>query len=120
VANDPRLYREALAGALKIHHPELIIDLVEPSQLGSALRTLQPDLVIASTVWPALSQLSCSWLLLQPGQVGGAVLYTGVGDPSILEDVRLADIFHLVSSNGAVPRRGTVSATGSCQGGRPG
>ena len=54
VANEPRVYREALAGALAALSPEASVVAVEPAEHDGMVVRTRPDLVFCSSLAPAV------------------------------------------------------------------
>src|SRR5438045_8332518 len=76
IANEPRSYRDALAGVLEQRHPQDTVATSEPGQIEQALRQWPEALVVCSEVTPAVEKLAGAWVRLgDDGEVavsGGA------------------------------------------------
>jgi hypothetical protein len=72
VANEPRAYREALAGVLAARSPGDQVTVAEPSQIDVVLRRRRGALVICTEVPPGVSELAGAWVRL--GADGGGVV----------------------------------------------
>jgi hypothetical protein len=73
VANEPRVYREALAAALRLRRPEDEILVVEPEHVEEEVKRFEPEAVISSRPSPGLASRD-SWMLLYPRFEDEAVL----------------------------------------------
>lgn len=89
VANEPRVYREALAGALAALRPEASVVAVEPAELDGMVIRTRPDLVFCSSLAPAVEAGSRAWTLLYPD--GTPRVETSVnGEREVVADLGLA------------------------------
>ena len=67
VANEPRSYREVMAGALRRLRPLVEVVVAEPTDLDHEVLLHAPDLVVCSSLTEAVeSGVSC-WVVLYPG-----------------------------------------------------
>ena len=98
VANEPRLYREALAGALKLQRPAYDVKDVEPNQLESALVGTKPDLVIGTKLVPALRTQDGAPLLLYTPAGRLVVLGPARQIMQVTEHADLTDVLSLVDA----------------------
>ena len=73
IGNEPRAYREVIAGALGALRPTAAISLIEPSLLEAALAECQPALVLCSRLTAAIQTRARAWVLLYPDGDGRAV-----------------------------------------------
>jgi hypothetical protein len=64
VANEPRAYREALAGVLAARSPDDQVTIAEPSEIDPVLRRRLGALVICTEVPPVVSELAGAWVQL--------------------------------------------------------
>lgn len=96
VANEPRVYREAVAGALRIERPQVIVDLIDPAELEAALLAGPVNLVIASSLSPELAAAGCFWLLLYPEQADRGAIGKGLQVGADFEPAGLTDILRLI------------------------
>jgi hypothetical protein len=70
IANEPRAYRDALAGVLELKRPVDVVASVDPSQIEQALRRWRGALVVCSEVSPAVEELAGAWVRLgEDGEV---------------------------------------------------
>jgi hypothetical protein len=83
VANEPRVYREALAGALAALRPEASVVAVEPAELDGMVVRTRPDLVFCSSLAPAVEAGDRAWTLLtRTARRGSRRASTGSGRSS--------------------------------------
>jgi hypothetical protein len=100
VANDPRIYREVIAAALRELRPLVEVVVAEPEGLDREVQRVRPHLVICSQATAIVRGGGClCWVVLYPdgedrvevgaaGMVGGAArLLTGVGVADLLSVV---------------------------------
>ncbi len=73
VGNEPRAYREVIAGALQALRPMVAISMIDPALLEAALAECQPALVLCSRLTAAIQSTARSWLLLYPDGEGSAI-----------------------------------------------
>ena len=74
LANEPRLYREVIAGALRIVRPHLEVIVVEPEDLDAAVVRLAPDLVLCSRLTEVVETRPRAWVVLYPDMETRAVI----------------------------------------------
>ncbi len=77
VANEPRAYREVLAGTLAELRPRLLVHLLEPAELDETTRWLRPALVICSQLSAVVQAHAGAWLLLPPEEAAQAEIGMG-------------------------------------------
>ena len=95
LANEPRAYREVIAGTLRALHPRLAIAVLEPTELLPRLRRARPALVIHSEADPAVALRVPASVLLYPGGLGHAVVDL-VGQRIAVMDFALDDLLALI------------------------
>ncbi len=95
LANEPRAYRDAIAGALRCLHPGLAIAALEPAELLPRLRCARPALVIYSEVDPAVELGAPASVQLYPGGAGHAVIDLA-GQRTTVADFALDDLLALI------------------------
>jgi hypothetical protein len=66
VANEPPLYREALAATIRIVRPALETSLVEPQELDVATIRHELQLVVCSRLTDVVESQSLAWALIYP------------------------------------------------------
>jgi hypothetical protein len=70
IANEPRSYRDALAGVLEQRHPLDTVANVEPGQIEEVLRRWPGALVVCSEVTPVVEEMAGGWVRLgEDGEV---------------------------------------------------
>ena len=95
LANEPRAYREVIAGTLRALHPGLAIAVLEPAELLPRLRRARPALVIHSEVAPTAEIGAPALVQLYPDGAGHAVVDL-VGQRTIVADFALDDLLALI------------------------
>ena len=74
LANEPRSYRQVIAGALRHQRPQWPIADVEPEVLPAHLGQCARPFVIASRLSELARQRACGWVLLYPDYEDRAVI----------------------------------------------
>ncbi len=74
LANEPRSYREVIAGTLRQLRPQWPIADVEPEVLPAHLGRCARPFVIASRLSELARQRACGWVLLYPDYEDRAVI----------------------------------------------
>ena len=64
IANEPRSYRDALAGVLEQMRPLDTVASVDPGEIEQALRRWRGALVVCSEVSPVVDELAGAWVRL--------------------------------------------------------
>jgi hypothetical protein len=108
VANEPRVYRKALAAL----HPEASVVAVEPTELDGMVVRTRPDLVFCSSLAPVVEAGGRAWTLLYPD--GAPRVETCVnGERADVADLGLAAALVLVDRAVALAEgRATVPGDG--------
>lgn len=116
VANEPRAYREALAGALAALRPDLRVEVRSPDALDAALDRPRPPVVVCSRLTPTVEARACAWIILYPEHESLALLF-GPDGGRVVPDPDLADILDAIRSAvgacGMDEGRGAVSQGGT-------
>ena len=66
IANEPLVYREAIAGCFQELRPHLEVLCVEPEDLGEQMARLETALVVCSRLTESVKRRSSSWIVLYP------------------------------------------------------
>jgi hypothetical protein len=74
LANEPRLYRDVIAGALRAVRPHLEVIVVEPEDLDREVVRLAPDLVLCSQLTEVVETRPLAWVVLYPDMEMRAVI----------------------------------------------
>ena len=74
LANEPRCYREAIAGALRQQRPQWVITDVEPEELPAHLGRCPQAFVIVSQLSAPARRLAFGWVLLYPDYEDRAII----------------------------------------------
>jgi hypothetical protein len=104
VANEPPVYREVIAGALRKLRPAADVVVTEPKDLDAAFAHYQPHLVICTVLTQLVRDRGPSWLLLYPnGEGRAAVKRIGATAPEYLNgaSISLATYLELVDDTTA-------------------
>lgn len=99
VANDPRIYREVIADALKGLRPLVEVVVAEPERLDQEVERMSPHLVICSRLSAAVRSGCLCWVMLYPdgedrAEVGGPGMVGGAA--RLLAGVGIADLLSIV------------------------
>jgi excisionase family DNA binding protein len=95
LANEPRAYREVIAGTLRALHPGLAIAVLEPAELLPRLGRARPVLVIYSKPEPAVALGAPASVQLYPDGAGHAVVNLA-GQHTVVADFALDDLLALI------------------------
>jgi hypothetical protein len=118
VANEPRSYREAIAGALQGLRPDAEVLTVEPEELDGEIGRGPSGMVLCSRVTSVVVNGSLAWVELYPG--GGPGSRIGVGGLRLTAagDLALDDLLWIADrAESLAQENGTDSVNG--HGGRP-
>ena len=97
VANDPRVYREVIADALKRLRPLVEVSAAEPEELDREVRRLRPHLVICSRLTAAVARAGCLvWVVLYPDGEDRAEIGGAGGRTALLSGVKFEDVLSVV------------------------
>ena len=105
VANEPRIYREVLAGALSALRASYTVDLVDPDQLDTTVAQTAPDVVIATAMSPALQAYQGLLLLLYAPEANQVVLRKAGRVLQTMEQAEFTDILALIDRYASPPDR---------------
>ena len=108
VANEPRLYREVLAGALMVQRPSYEVVLVEPDELKATLTQTSADLVIAPASSPLLRAYDGVCLLLNTPEGQRVVLLRAGAVAHIIEQADFSDLLSLIDQSLPPDQRDTA------------
>jgi DNA-binding NarL/FixJ family response regulator len=95
VANDPPLYREAIAAALHEVRPDVDTIAVDPASLTAGIARYHPDLAICSELTRVIEATVPSWVLLSASGRNAAVT-SAVGRRQETEHLTFADLVAFV------------------------
>jgi hypothetical protein len=98
IANEPRSYREALAGVLKEMRPRDAVSSVEPGDVEHALRQSPGALVVCSEVSTAVVELAGAWVRL--GEDGEVAVSSGADVETMAHRVGLDAVLDAVDAAG--------------------
>ena len=102
LANAPRAYRQAIAGALQELRPGVEVTEVEPGALEGALSPSIPDLVVCSLATTIIRETAPAWIELYTDH--GSSSFIGLsGEVSTAENMGLADLLLVVDRAVSVP-----------------
>ena len=95
VANEPRAYRDAIAGAVARLRPDTEVIDVAPEHLDAAITRHRPGLVICSWLTGAMEDHAPAWILLYPDFVNEATICVA-GEPTTIPNVDFATLLAVV------------------------
>lgn len=95
LANEPRSYREAIAGALRALKPNISVFVAESEQLDDEVKRLSPQLVVCSRATPTVDLRSPVWVELYPGHGSVSTINIG-GERSTVVEIELADLLSTI------------------------
>lgn len=97
VANDPRVYREVIADALRKLRPLIEVVATEPEELEREVGLWHPHLVICSQPTAAVARAGClSWVVLYPEGEDRAEFCAAGREPALLAGVEVSDLLSVV------------------------
>jgi hypothetical protein len=95
LANEPRSYRQAIAGVLRALHPGLVVAETKQATLDRTLRRGIPQLVICSRATPSVQRDAPAWIELYTDH--GPLSFVAVGrENSTVRGMELHDILRIV------------------------
>ncbi len=95
IANEPRMYREAITGALRELRPYVEVSTIEPDRFEGEVSRLRPHLVVCSRITPVALAGILTWVELYPDGENRAEVITA-GERAALAGVRFADFLTIV------------------------
>jgi len=98
IANEPRSYRDALAGVLEQMRPLDTVANVEPGEIEQALRRWRGALVVCSEVSPVVDELAGAWVRL--GEDGEVAVSSAAGVQAMARRVGLDAVLEAVDAAG--------------------
>ncbi len=84
LANEPRVYREALVDALRRLRPRVELSDVEPDVLDAEVERFRPHLVVCSGARAATQNGTLTWVTLYPDGENLAEIITAGGRATIV------------------------------------
>lgn len=95
LANEPRSYRQAIAGALQALRPDVEFEEIEPETLDAEVGRSAPQLVICSHVTPAVQAAASSWVELYTDY--GSISSVSIRlERSTVEGIEISDLLQIV------------------------
>ncbi len=95
LTNEPRSYREAIAGAFRALKPNTEVFVAEPEALDAEVERLGPQLVVCSRVTPTVEVATLVWVELYPGH-GSISTVSICGERSTVVGIELADLLSTI------------------------
>jgi hypothetical protein len=95
VANEPRAYRDVIAGAFRELRPQHEVIPVEPDQLDGEVARLHPHLVVCSRLSPVIETGPVSWVMLYPDNESRTVISIA-GEQTISADVEFSQLLSVI------------------------
>ncbi len=102
LANTPRAYRQAIAGAIQELRPNVEVAEVEPGALEGALSLGAPDLVVCSLATTTVRETAPAWVELYTDHGSSSSIGIG-GEVSTAENIELTDLLLVVDRAVSVP-----------------
>jgi hypothetical protein len=95
LTNEPRSYREAIAGAIRALKPNTDVFVAGSEELDAEVKRLSPQLVVCSRATPTVELRSLVWVELYPGH--GSISTISIdGERSTVIGIELADLLSTV------------------------
>ena len=95
LTNEPRSYREAIAGAIRVLKPNTEVFVSGSEELEAEVKRLSPQLVICSHATPFVELRFPAWVELYPDH--GSISTVSIdGERSTVVDIELADLLSTV------------------------
>ena len=95
VANEPRAYREALAGALQELRPHIEVISIEPDDLEGKVCEYSPRLVLCSRLTEAVETCCDAWILLYPNRANRAVISVA-GRRTVVTNIEFSHVLSVI------------------------
>ena len=95
IANEPRSYRDVLAGSFEAFHPRAEIRCADPADLDTELEGFDPHLIICSELSHAVEGCERAWVLLYPEGKPLAVVCLD-GEPVTVFDIEFVELLSVV------------------------
>ncbi len=95
LANEPRVYREAMATAFRQLRPRVELIVAEPDELDEQIRDLNPHLVLSSQAARSLEDHPLSHVLLYPEGESKALVSID-GQQTTIVNVELEDLLLVI------------------------
>jgi hypothetical protein len=95
IANAPRSYREAMAGAIRQLRPGAEVSTVDPTELDSSIQHFAPDMVICSEATDEVKRRVPVWVELYPGH-GTLSIASVRGKRTEYDEIQLPDLLSIV------------------------
>ena len=95
LTNEPRSYREAIAGAIRALKPNTEVFVAGSEELDAEVKRLSPQLVVCSRATPTVELRSLVWVELYPGH--GSISTVSIdGERSTVVGIELGDLLSTV------------------------
>ena len=104
VANEPRSYRQLLAGVLQRLRPAALVWAAEPGALDGAIARLRPHLVVSSRLTASSELHPISWVLLYPGGENRVVTCVA-GNREEREDIGVEELLSVLDRTELIASR---------------
>ncbi len=112
VANEPRVYREVLAGAIAGMRPEVVVSIAEPEQLDRRIGTLSPHVVVTSRLPVGALPGICRLVVLYPDGSNSATIDVD-GARTTVSDLELEALIALIDATRATDRGESERTSGA-------
>lgn len=105
LTNEPRSYREAIAGALRAPKPNTEVFVAGSEELDDEVQRLSPQLVVCSRATPTVELRSLVWVELYPDH--GSISTVSVdGERSTVAGIELAGLLSTIDRAEVLRARG--------------
>jgi hypothetical protein len=95
LTNEPRSYREAIAGAFRALKPNTEVFVAGSEELDAEVKRLSPQLVVCSRATPTVKLRSLVWVELYPGH-GSISTVSICGERSTVVGIELTDLLSAI------------------------
>ena len=86
LANEPRSYREVLAGALRLMRPHWAVSVLAPAEVPAHLGPCAREVVICSRLSESIRRGAFGWVVLYPDHENRATIHIA-GKEATVEDL---------------------------------
>lgn len=95
LANEPRSYRQAIAGALQALRPDVEFEEIEPDNIDAEVGRRAPELLICSIATPAVQAAVPSWVELYTdhGSISSVSIHL---EKSTVDGIEIPDLLQIV------------------------
>ncbi len=95
LANDPRSYREVMAGVVQALRPHVEVTIIDPENLDTDVARLNPHLVLCSRLTHTVRTQSLGWIVLYP-EGDRCALISVAGTRTAVEEIEFQQVLSVV------------------------